>query len=325
MKIGVTGANGHLGSTLVRLLIEKGFSVRGLIHVNKNALKEIPIELYEGDICDAEIIDAFCKDLDIIVHCAGFIGIEKNLSETTFEINVEGTKNLVGACLKNKIKKLVHVSSIQAFKVNGKDIIDENSEIATSLCDSYSYSKQLGEQEIRKGIDKGLQACIVNPTSIIGPYDFNPGAQSVAILKIANRRIPALIKAGFDWVDVRDVAEGILGAIHKGQTNANYLLSGHWKTFKEVSSEINSWNNQSPIKVYFPIAFAEFGAVFQELWSKLSGQPPLLTREAMQFVRNTPRNISNQFAKETIDYQARPFEETIMDTLNWMNQQNWIK
>lgn len=322
-RIGITGANGHVGANLVHLLLKEGYTVRALIHKNDNALQNLPIEMISGDLFDLSSLNNFCEDLDAVVHCAGWIGIERKEALETLKVNVEGTRNIVNACLKAHVKHYVQVSSIQAFKVRRGGLIDENTEKADESCDPYSYSKQLGEQEVRKAMQQGLKVSIVNPTSIIGPRDFNPGAQSEAILKIANRSVPALIKAGFDWIDVRDVALGILGALKHGENGANYLLSGHWKTFKNIAEDIALWSGTKPISIYLPIALAEFGALFQELWAKLSGQPPLLTREAMQYVRNTPKEISHQKASDTFDFHPRPFEETLTDTLHWMREQKW--
>jgi len=323
-RIGVTGANGHVGANLIRLLLEEGYLIRALIHKNTNALSELPIEMCQGDLFDINSLDEFCQDMDAIIHCAGLIGIERKEAEETLKVNVEGTRNIVEACLKGKVKKMVQVSSIQAFKVRRGVLMDETADKADELCDPYSYSKQLGEQEVRKGMEKGLEVSFVNPTSIIGPNDYNPGEQTEAIIKIVNRSVPALIKAGFDWVDARDVALGILGALKKGENGANYIISGHWRTFKNIAEDIAHWSGNKPISIYLPIAVAEFGALFQELWAKLSGEPPLLTREAMQYVRNTPREISHQKAEQTFNFNPRPFEETLTDTLNWLQEQNRI-
>lgn len=319
--IGVTGANGHVGANLIRLLLEEGYRVRALIHKNTNALLELPVEKIKGDLFDPNSLDTFCKGLDAVVHCAGLIGIERKDAEETLKVNVEGTRNIVDACLKAQVSKLVHVSSIQAFRVRRGVLMDENAKKADESCDPYSYSKQLGEQEVRKGMKQGLNVSIINPTSIIGPNDFNPGEQTEAINKIVNRSVPALIKAGFDWVDVRDVSKGILGALKNGKNGENYIISGHWKTFKEIAEAIARWSANKPISIYLPIAVAEFGALFQELWAKLSGEPPLLTREAMQYVRNTPKAISHQKAWETFGFEPRPFEETLIDTLVWIQEQ----
>lgn len=323
--IGVTGANGHLGAAVVRLLLEKGYRVKALVNKNQNALENLPLEIVKSDVCDPDSLHDFCSNIDIMIHCAGFIGIEKKWAQKNHQINVIGTKNVVNTCLQSNIKKLIYVSSIQTFKVNGEIPINEKSEFASEESDSYSYSKKLAEDEVRKGIAQGLQACIVNPTSIIGPYDFIPGAQTSAIIKIANQKVPALLKAGFDWVDVRDVAKGILGAMLHGENGANYILSGYWKTFHEIANEIALKLKHKPISIYLPISLAEFAAIFQEVWAKISRNAPVLTREAMKYVRNSPREISNQKAKERLHFETRPFEETITDTINWLQQQNWVK
>jgi len=323
-KIGITGANGHVGATLARLLIAEGFLIRALIHEKSNALSTLPLEIVQGDLFDIHSLDDFCRGLDAVVHSAGLIGIESKEAKKTLKINVEGTRNVVNACLKAKVKKMVQVSSIQAFKDRRGVLMDENATKADETGDPYSYSKSLGEIEVRNAMEQGLQVSIVNPTAIIGPNDFNPGAQSQAILKIVHRSVPALIKASFDWVDVRDVAKGILGALLYGENGNNYILSGHWRSFKEIANAIALWSGNKPISIYLPLGVAAFGAEFLEIWAKLLGKTPLLSREAMQYVRNTPKEISHQKAEECFAFKARPFSETLADTLLWMQGQNWI-
>ena len=324
-KVGVTGANGHLGNVLVRLLLEEGYEVNALVYNNANALHGLDVKIFKGDVCDFESLWPFCKNMDAVIHCAGFISLSAFDKQKLHEVNVFGTQNVVQACLQSGVGKVVYVSSVQSFRCAKNQILDETAPRVSAVGDAYSYSKYLGELEIKKGTARGLNACIVNPTSILGPFDFIRGAQTRAILKIANGSVPALMKGGFDWVDVRDVSSGIIGAMNHGKCGSAYILSGHWKSFKEIAEHIASWANQKPVSVYFSLRIVGVVAFFTDVWAAMGGKQALFTQQAITHIKNGPSKVSHQLASAHFLYEPRPFKETIIATLEWLDGQNWIK
>ena len=323
--VGITGANGHVGASVVRLLLEKGYKVKALIFKNSNALQGLEVELCYGDINNESSLLAFLENVDAVIHCAGFIGLAKHQAKTMHRINVDGTKNVVSACLKTGVEKLVYVSSVQAFNIQKAAVLNETAHFTTATNDAYSNSKYLGEEAVRKGVKQGLDACIVNPTSIIGPFDFNPGAQTKAILKIANKQVPALMLGGFDWVDVRDVAQGILGALLHGKTNENYLLSGHWHSLKDIAYAIARYMQHKPIRFYMPINLVLLAAYFVDRLANIRKTSPLITPNAINFIKNVPLSIEHNKATKAFNYKPRPFDISMQDTMNWLKEQNLIK
>ncbi len=175
-----------------------------------------------------------------------------------------------------------------------------------------------------KAAKNGLLAVILNPTSVIGIHDYKPSLVGQAILKMANGNLPALIPGGFDWVDVRDVVKGAIAAIDKGKKGERYLLSGHWKSLKDLSSAVNMHSKRkNPIKI--PLFMAKIGMPFIYLYSKITDSEPLYTNESISILKHSNKNVSCQKAKEELNYSPRKFEDTIEDTYNWFDKQGLIK
>src|SRR5262249_51241259 len=149
---------------------------------------------------------------------------------------VLGTRNIVQASLKAKVRRLVHFSSIHAFESHPRHLpIDETRESAGKNSPPYDQSKVAGEREVFAGIEQGLDAVILNPTGVVGPNDFGPSAVGGVFLQLYRRQLPALVEGDFDWVDVRDVAEGALAAAEKGRCGERYILAGERKSMREMA------------------------------------------------------------------------------------------
>jgi len=157
----------------------------------------------------------------------------------------------------------------------------------------YDRSKAAGEKEVRKGIEKGLDAVIINPTGIFGPYDYQPSHFGAALLSMANGKMPALIDGGFDWVDARDVVRGAMLAEKKALTGSNYLLSGHWVSIPEIANVIKEITDASITGFVCPMPVARFGAPFATAYNRLLGRRALYTSVSLRAL-NSNHNISSR-------------------------------
>ncbi|MDD4876350.1 MAG: NAD-dependent epimerase/dehydratase family protein, partial [Dehalococcoidales bacterium] len=153
MKTLVTGASGHIGANLVRALLEKGRTVRVLTHKDQRALEGLNIETVSGNICDLESVSKACRGVKVVYHLAGCISLSMNDWPLLESVNVLGTRNVVTACLKQKVKRLVHFSSIHSLAQGAVYArIDETCNLVEADDASpYSRSKAEGEREILKG------------------------------------------------------------------------------------------------------------------------------------------------------------------------------
>jgi dihydroflavonol-4-reductase len=168
-------------------------------------------------------------------------------------------------------------------------------------------------------MERGLDAIIISPTAIIGPYDYKPSHFGEALLRLANGKLPALVAGGFNWVDVRDVIQGAMRAEKLAPTGAKYLLSGHWLSLHEVAWMVEELTGVPAPRVVSPMWLARIGAPFIASFDRLARRRPLYTGASLQALRGH-RNISHQKATEELGYQPRPFRETLVDTLKWFQE-----
>ena len=252
------------------------------------------------------------------MNLAAVISISGDPDGRLMRTNVEGPRNVVAACLAQKVRKLVHFSSIHAFKL-GKagEPIDETLPSADASSFRYDQSKALGEREVLAGIERGVDATILNPTGVIGPYDFAPSRAGRMLQGLFAGRMRALVDGGFDWVDARDVADAAIAAIANGKTGERYLLSGHWVSFTELAALCESVAGRSVRRLVVPVGVARLGLPFAWLAEALSGGEPLLTAESLAIVAHGCKGCSRAKATRDLGFEPRPLRETLADTCAW--------
>lgn len=326
MTVAVTGATGHVGANLVRALIDKGISPCCLVHINCRAIDGLDVERVQGDVRDLDSLCRAFEGVDTVYHLAASISLSMTDWPEQEKINVRGTANVVEACLRNGVRRLVHFSSIHALVQEPLHIpVDESRPLVNSKrYPPYDRSKAAAEIEVRRGIEKGLNAVIVSPTAVFGPYDYQPSYFGEALITIAERKLPALVTGGFNWVDVRDVVTGAMAAAEQAPAGARYLLSGHWVSMCEIAAIIEEITGVSTGKPICPLWLAHIGAPFIGAISRLNGRRPLYTSVSLRALKSN-RNISHELATRELGYQPRPFRETLVDTLQWFRENGQLK
>ncbi len=321
----VTGATGHIGANLVRTLLAQGRPVRALLHVNRRAIEGLDVEIASGDVCDLESLCRAFDGAEVVYHLAARISLSLNEWLLLEAVNVMGTRNVVEACLQCGVRRLVHFSSIHALIQEPMDVpVDESRPLVESRrCPSYDRSKAAGEKEVRKGIERGLDAVIINPTGVIGPYDFEPSYFGEALVAIACRKLPALVGGGFDWVDARDVVVGAMRAEECAPTGAKYLLSGHWVSVSDLASFVEEITGVRAPRLVCPLWLAHVGTPFTVAFARLTGGRPFYTSDSLRALKSN-RNISHERASRDLGYNPRPFRETIVDTLRWFEENGYL-
>ena len=321
MTVLITGASGHIGANLVRALIEKKQATRCLVHKDVRAIEGLPTEKVSGDIRDLESLCRAFEGIDTVYHLAANISLNLDSWKRLEETNVTGTHNVVEACLRTGVRRLVHFSSIHAFQREPlTHPVDETNPLVDSLkVPPYDRSKAAGTREVRKGIEKGLDAVIIHPTAVIGPYDYQPSYLGEAILMMAKGKLPSLVKGGYDWVDARDVAWGAIAAAEKAPTGSAYLLGGQWVSLADLAELVGELTGTKCTKFVCPLWIANVGAVYFKGVSKLNGKQPLYTSMSLRALQDN-RNISHDKAGRELGYQPRPFRDTLEDTLRWYRE-----
>ncbi|GAB4306766.1 MAG: NAD-dependent epimerase/dehydratase family protein [Myxococcota bacterium] len=317
----VTGAAGHIGGNLVRALIAKDKKVLCLVRNDERALKGLPVEIIKSDILDYESLLKAVSRAEVVYHLAAHISIQSGEEAKLRRINVEGTRNIVSACLAAGIRRLVHFSSVHSFaQFPFDEPIDENRPLVNSNESlSYDLTKALGEREVLAGVEKGLDAVIVNPSAVLGRNDFKPSRMGEVLLALYRRKMPGLIDGAYDWVDVRDVVDGALNAERLGRRGERYILSGHYLSFAELARLVTEVTGVKAPRLVFPMWLARFGAPFATLYAKSSGRRPLYTRQSLKVLRGNGR-FSNEKAGRELGYNPRPIRETIADFFEWYEE-----
>lgn len=325
MKIGITGANGHVGGNLIRRLLNENLDIRVLQYHDHKAIDGLNVETIIGDLNQPESLDRFCKGVDVIFHLAAKISIGQNSFDSLYKINVEGTKNLVASSKKAGVKRFIHFSSIHAYIHFPLDVpLDETRTLATDSKIAYERTKSITQEWILKQQADNFDVIVLNPTSIIGPIDYKPSLQGQFIMQVYNGKLPGLIPGGYDWVDVRDVCEAACNAIYKGKGGEKYILSGHYKSvtdFVDLIGQVTGRKIKLPV---FPLWAAHLGVPFMYLWSKVSGEKPLFTKQSLDILQMGNRHIRNDKARKELGYNPRPLAESLKDTISWLRENNYI-
>jgi dihydroflavonol-4-reductase len=321
MPILVTGASGHVGANLVRALLAQGQQVRALVHHDRRALEGLDVEIVEGDICQPDSLERAVAGADLVYHTAAYISLRTDDWLLSRYVNVHGTRNVVEACLRAGVRRLVHFSSIHALDHESQSgTIDETCPLVDDHCPPYDRSKAAGEREVQAGIAQGLDAIIIRPTAVIGPYDFRPSHLGQVLLSLAQGTMPALVTGGFDWVDVRDVVKGALRAVERAPSGASYLLSGHWVSVVDLAATAADITGRPAPRFVCPLPLARVGAPFATAFAWLTGTRPLFTSVSLRALRLTSP-VSHDRAGRELGYEPRPFADTIADTLAWFREQ----
>ena len=273
MTVVVTGAAGHVGGNLVRELLARGRSVRALVHRDTRALEGLQVELVVADVRNPESLQRAFAGTDVVYHTAAQVSLSSDRWPLLEAVNVVGTRNVVSACLECGVGRLVHFSSIHALQQEPLDLpVDEHRpSVDPSHSTSYDRSKAESEKEVRHGIERGLNAVLLNPTAIIGPWDLRPSHFGRVLLAMGEGRMPALVAGGFNWVDVRDVIAAAMRAESMAPVGAKYLLPGHWVSLLEVATRTAEITGVAAPRFMCPTSIARLAVPFASAWGWATG------------------------------------------------------
>ncbi len=322
----ITGANGHLASTIIRYLRNDDCHIRGLILPTENGEDDEQLTYYKGDVSKPETLEAVFSDLEcnevIVIHAAGMISIADKAEPRLFQVNVEGTRNIIGLCLRHHVKRMVYVSSVHAIPETGKNAtISETMNFSKDLVTgAYAATKAEASRLVMEAVKDGLDAVIVHPSGIIGPYD-NGNNHMVQLIKMyLSGRLPAGVTGGYDFVDVRDVAKGCLSAAESGKTGSCYILSNRYFTISELLEYVRKVTGGRK-KVCLPIGVARAFVPFFEWIARISHTRPLYTRYALYTISSNG-DFSHNRATAELGYRPRYMWQTIRDTVAWLKGQD---
>lgn len=328
----VTGANGHLGNTLVRKLLDRGKTVRGLILPGDRSVRwdDPRLTLVEGDVLSPKTMAPLFEEADgkelTVIHTAGIVSIASRYQQRVWDVNVTGTQNVVNLCRKYRVQKLVYVSSVHALPEKQKgQVITEAGQFDPRLVKGlYARTKAAATQLVLNAAKEGLNGSVVHPSGIIGPNDFGHGHLTQLILDYLDGRLTACVNGGYDFVDVRDVADGILACAQRGRRGECYILSNRYYPVTDLLYALHEITGRKEIKTVLPTWFAKGTAPLAEAWYKILKQPPLYTAYSLYTLESNAL-FSHEKATRELGYIPRPLRETLLDTVQWLEQNHRLK
>lgn len=325
MTVAITGASGHVGANLVRAVLDQGRAVRVLARKDLRGIRGLDVEIVTGDVLDIDSLMKLCEGAETVFHAAAMISIIGAEGGMVEKINVGGTRNVIEACIKNRVKRLVHFSSIHAFSSSPEDeTIDESRALALGKnAFPYDRSKAMGQLEVMKSADRGLNAIVINPTAVLGPMDFKPSRMGEVLLSIYHNRYPVLIDGGYDWVDARDVVACALAAERKGRAGECYLASGSWHHVCDIARIVSETYCRKTPRFATPIWLCRMPAYCVTAVAKTLNMTTKFTPIALKTLESH-RTISHEKAARELGYRTRPIEDTIRDTLDWFRSQGML-
>ena len=319
----VTGATGHIGNVLVRELLSRGERVRAVIppFEDTKTLEGLETEKVEGDVRNVNsLIQAF-GGAKVVYHLAGIISILPGKTKLLHQVNVMGTRNVVEACLKSHVRRLVYTSSIHAMAEPPLGtVIDETMPFAPERAiGEYGKSKARATLEVLEGVNKGLDAVVVCPTGVIGSYDFAPSEMGQLFIDFAKSKLSTYVDGAYDFVDVRDVVMGLILALEKGKTGESYILSGEQITVARLMSVLEEVTGVRAPRFKIPLWLAKVMAIFTSPYYSLTNTKPRFTMDSLRILRSNSF-ISSQKASQQLGYSHRPIREAIVNTIQWFKE-----
>lgn len=309
----VTGASGLVGSHLIQSLLSKGKKVRALYR------QAVPVfagsdqcEWIQGDILDPFGLTAALEGVNYVYHCAAIVSFAPGAAAKMLQSNVDGTANVVNACLVQNIKKLIFVSSVAALgRIRENEAIDESMHWTPATSNSvYGQSKYLAELEVWRAMEEGLPMAIVNPVIILGAGDWNNG--SSGIFKSAYNEFPWYTKGMSGFVDVLDVVDAMQLLMESNVTGQRYVLSADNLSYQHLFNTIaTAFNKRLPYKKVTPFLAGVVWRV-EAIKGWITGKAPLLTKETAATAQATVRFNNQKFLNAFPNFQYRKLDETII-------------
>lgn len=320
----VTGASGLLGNNVVRLLLERGQAVRVLTRATTDSrpLHGLNVEIRRGDIRDPASVRSCMQQVKYVIHAAADVRIGWQKLEEQRTINVEGTRHVATAA-RDVGARMIHVSSVDTMASGRRDlIVDEDTPDKCKVPCTYVITKREAEQVIHQQVEQGLEAVIVNPGFMLGPWDWKPSSGRM-LLAVAQRWIPAAPVGGMSMCDARDVAAAILSSLEHGVAGQRYILAGEnltylqaWRLFAKVTKRPGPWGRMGPLIRWGTGIYGDL----KTHWTGEEGE----VNSALIKMSSMLHYYSSDKARRELNYGTRPIEDTVRHAWEWFKEFQYV-
>ena len=324
MRILVTGSTGLLGNNLVRQALEDGHQVVALVRTKERpkALNDLNVELAYGDVTDSDSLLRAAKDVDAILHSAAQIHLGWQQRELSQRVNVDGTRAVVAAA-KHEKARLVHVSTVNTLAIGNREgPTDEDTQEDGQVPCTYVVSKRQAEQVTVEAARDGLEACIVHPGFMLGPWDWKRSSGRM-LIEVGKRWTPLAPSGGCSVCDVRDVARGVLLAMERGVVGRHYILAGENMTYLQLWTKIAKVCGKRPPMTIMRWPARVLVGLLCDVATNLRGVESDINSAALK-MSSQFHCYSSQRARDELGYSMRPADESIADARTWFQQHGYM-
>jgi dihydroflavonol-4-reductase len=323
----VTGATGFVGSHVARVLAEQGADLRLLVRVSSDTsnIESLNAERVLGDLRDPVSIEKAMAGCDSVFHVAADYRLWVRDPEQMYRANVEGTRTILDAARKNRVRRLVHTSSVatMGFTSNGQ-LADENSPVRLeSMIGPYKRSKFMAEQLALQAGAGGMDVVVVNPTTPVGEQDIRPTPTGRIVVDFLKKKFPAYVDTGLNLVDVRECARGHLTAFEKGRSGERYILGGENLTLKQILDKLAAITGLPSPKVKVPYVLAlATGVVDEVVTGRILGREPRATIDAVRMGRKK-MFVSSVKAERELGWSPSPVDGALRRAVEWFRSHQY--
>lgn len=318
----VTGASGHIGYALLRQLLDSGERVRILIRKDAPMFDGLDCERVYGDVTDPDSLEEAFRGADVVYHLAGIIDINTGHDAAVWNVNFGGTKNVVEACRTCAVSRLVYASSVDAFlPLPGNALMRETDSFDPDVLEgTYAKTKAAATQYVFDACRSGLDAVVVYPGACIGPYDYKVSNIGEMVRMYMHGGVPVSLSFGaYNFVDVRDVANGMILAAERGKTGEGYILCGEQISADGFIRAVFEAVGKKPPRIRMGKGIVSLAAPIMEVYYNLSKTTPLFTRYSIRKIQANS-NFSTEKAEKELGYTYRSVQQSVRDMVAWIRE-----
>ena len=321
MRVLVTGADGMLGSNIVRELLERSHSVRAFLLPNSTykSLDGLDIEKAHGNILNPSELAAACEGCDAIIHAAANTNIWPDRSEIVRKVNIEGTQNVIDTALAHQVKRLVYIGTANSFGFGSKDSPGDETRPYHSAKYGLDYMDSKYEAQLRviKACkEQGLPAITINPTFMLGPYDSKPGAGAM-ILAIYQQKVPGYAVGGRNYIYVKDVAVAVCNGLTQGNVGESYIAGNVNMNYQEAFSSIAESVGVKAPKIFIPPFISKCYGFLGSQFARLTGKAPTVSY-AMANISCDEHYFNAQKAVNELDMPQTDIQIAFRESFEWL-------
>ncbi len=328
MKTLVTGTTGFLGAALLRELIADGRDVRVLVRpgADRSNIEGLDAEVVTGDVRDRDSLAAALQGCEVLYHAAAYYSLWSRDKRTMYDINVQGTRNILEAAMTENVRKVVYTSTVGCIGLwpDGRPADEQTPLDPAILCNDYKLSKYQAEQAALEFAGRGLPVVVVNPSAPVGPWDIKPTPTGKLILDFINGKMPAYLDTGLNLIDVRDCARGHLLAEQKGTVGERYILGNRNLSLHEILLALEKITGIPAPRIKMPywVAYAA-GWICETVSDVITHQPPAVPLGGVKMAKHKMYFDPSKAVRE-LGLPQNSVVGALEDAVQWMKEHGMV-